>query len=112
MALEPKRVDFATTWSNLEKTVEGVVTLGKNFPRDVWYNGFSDVFSLFKDKPESEQESFAKKLYHETEKLLKEHVESLFIQVNGASEEQLLTVYYTLWQQFSQGIDCLDNLYS
>jgi cullin 2 len=63
-------------------------------------------------EPESEMPLIAGKLHQETKKLLKEHVESLYIQVNGTSQEQLLTVYYTLWQQYSQGIDYLDMLYS
>jgi hypothetical protein len=122
MSLKLKPVDFSTiwsnlektTWSNLEKTVERVITLEK-VPHIEWFNGFSDVFSLCKGKSESEQESeisFAKKLYQETENLLKKHVESLYMQVNGTSQEQLLTVYYTLWQQYSQGMDYLDKLYS
>jgi cullin 2 len=108
-------VDFDETWSVLKKTVKDVVTMG-NVPREVWYKGINEVLSLCMDKSESEPESemplIAGKLHQETKKLLKEHVESLYIQVNGTSQEQLLTVYYTLWQQYSQGIDYLDMLYS
>ncbi|EFX71319.1 hypothetical protein DAPPUDRAFT_255909 [Daphnia pulex] len=107
MSLKPKRVDFTTTWADLKETVKGVVTLG-NVPHTIWYNRFSDVYSLCVAYPEP----LAEKLYQETKKFLEEHVKSLFLQVNGTSEEQLLTVYYTLWQQYSQGMDYLHKLYS
>lgn len=107
MSLKPKRVDFVTTWADLKETVKGVVTLG-NVPHTVWHNRFSDVYSLCVAYPEP----LAEKLYQETKKFLEDHVKSLLIQVNGSSEEQLLTVYYSLWQQYSQGMDYLHRLYS
>nr|CAG4646060.1 EOG090X01NX [Macrothrix elegans] len=106
MSLKPKRVDFAATWAELKETVKGVVTLG-NIPQAVWYNRFSDVYSLCVAYPEP----LAEKLYQETKKFLEEHVKSLLAQVNSTNEEQLLTVYYNLWLQYSQGIDYLHKLY-
>lgn len=106
MSLKPKRVDFVATWADLKETVKGVVTLG-NIPRTVWNNRFSDVYSLCVAYPEP----LAEKLYQETKKFLEEHVKQLLSQVQASSEEQLLTVYYTLWLQYSQGIEYLHKLY-
>ena len=107
MSLKTKRVDFVTTWADLKETVIGFVTLG-NVPHSVWYNRFSDVYSLCVAYPEP----LAEKLYQETKRFLEEHVKFLLTQVNASSEEQLLTVYYNLWLQYSQGIDYLHKLYS
>ena len=93
MSLKPERVDFVTMWADLKYFVS--------------YR-FSDVYSLCV----AYSEPVAEKLYQETKKFLEEHVKSLLIQVNGSSEEQLLTVYYNLWQQYSQGMDYLHKLYS
>ena len=106
MSLKPKRVDFCSTWKDLKETVEGVVTLG-NIPRTVWNNRFSDVYSLCVAYPEP----LAEKLYAETKKFLEEHVKTLVVQLQKNSEEQLLTEYYKLWLQYSQGIDYLHKLY-
>ena len=106
MSLKPKRVDFVATWADLKETVKGVVTLGK-IPRTVWNNKFSDVYSLCVAYPEP----LAERLYQETKKFLEDHVKFLLVQVNSSSEEQLLTVYYKLWLEYSQGIDYLHKLY-
>ena len=45
MSLKPKRVDFTSTWAELQETVKGVITLG-NVPRQTWNDRFSDVYSL------------------------------------------------------------------
>lgn len=106
MSLKPRRVDFAATWGDLRETVKGVVTLD-NIPRAVWNNRFTDVYSLCVALPEP----FAEKLYQETKKFLEDHVKQLHCQVKGSKEEQLLTTYYTLWLQYSQGIEYLHKLY-
>lgn len=106
MSLKPRQVDFGATWADLKETVKGVITLG-NIPRTVWNDRFSDVYSLCVAFPEP----LADKLYQETKKFLEEHVKQLHTQVNASNEEQLLTVYYRLWRQYSQGIDYLHKLY-
>ena len=63
MSLKPKRVDFTSTWGELQETVKGVITLG-NVPRQTWNDRFSDVYSLCVAYPEP----LADKLYSETKK--------------------------------------------
>ena len=69
MSLKPKRVDFTSTWGELQETVKGVITLG-NVPRQTWNDRFSDVYSLCVAYPEP----LADKLYSETKKFLETHV--------------------------------------
>ena len=69
MSLKPKRVDFTSTWNDLQETVKGVITLG-NVPRGTWNDRFSDVYSLCVAYPEP----LADKLYAETKKFLENHV--------------------------------------
>ena len=69
MSLKPKRVDFHSTWGELQETVKGVITLG-NVPRQTWNDRFSDVYSLCVAYPEP----LADKLYLETKKFLENHV--------------------------------------
>ena len=69
MSLKPKRVDFNTTWADLQETVKGVITLG-NVARGTWNDRFSDVYSLCVAYPEP----LADKLYAETKKFLENHV--------------------------------------
>ena len=69
MSLKPKRVDFSSTWGELQETVKGVITLG-NVPRQTWNDRFSDVYSLCVAYPEP----LADKLYTETKKFLETHV--------------------------------------
>ena len=69
MSLKPKRVDFTTTWADLQETVKGVITLG-NVARGTWNDRFSDVYSLCVAYPEP----LADRLYAETKKFLENHV--------------------------------------
>ena len=69
MSLKPKRVDFTSTWAELQETVKGVITLG-NVPRQTWNDRFSDVYSLCVAYPEP----LADKLYTETKRFLENHV--------------------------------------
>ena len=73
MSLKPKRVDFTSTWAELQETVKGVITLG-NVPRQTWNDRFSDVYSLCVAYPEP----LADKLYSETKKFLENHVSQVF----------------------------------
>lgn len=43
MSLKPKKVNFTQTWSVLQETVEGVITLG-DVPRATWNDRFRQVF--------------------------------------------------------------------
>jgi hypothetical protein len=47
-----------------------------------------------------------------TRAFLENHVKSLLIQVNEKREEETLTEYYMLWQQYTQRITRLDKLYT
>ena len=69
MSLKPKRVDFTSTWADLQETVKGVITLG-NVARGTWNDRFSDVYSLCVAYPEP----LADRLYAETKKFLENHV--------------------------------------
>ena len=123
MSLKPKRVDFTSTWAELQETVKGVITLG-NVPRQTWNDRFSDVYSLCVAYPEP----LADKLYLETKKFLENHVSQVGLQtsprlsisniacqelakVRKAGEKNLLSSYHDSWKQFSRGIDYLHKLY-
>jgi len=106
MSLKPKRVDFATTWNDLQETVKGVITLG-NVPRGTWNDRFSDVYSLCVAYPEP----LADKLYGETKKFLENHVSAQLDKVKKAGEQNLLSSYHDSWKEFSRGIDYLHKLY-
>ena len=82
MSLKPKRVDFTSTWAELQETVKGVITLG-NVPRQTWNDRFSDVYSLCVAYPEP----LADKLYTETKRFLENHVSQVGDgQCSGESE--------------------------
>ena len=87
MSLKPKRVDFTSTWAELQETVKGVITLG-NVPRQTWNDRFSDVYSLCVAYPEP----LADKLYLETKKFLENHVS----QVSLNNSLQTLIFYVKL----------------
>jgi len=106
MSLKPKRVDFTQTWSELQETVKGVITLG-NVPRGTWNDRFSDVYSLCVAYPEP----LADRLYIETKKFLESHVSQELDKVKKAGEKNLLSSYHDSWKQFSRGIDYLHKLY-
>ena len=122
MSLKPKRVDFTSTWGELQETVKGVITLG-NVPRQTWNDRFSDVYSLCVAYPEP----LADKLYSETKKFLETHVNQVGFarnfsnlrysnfqelgKVRKAGEKNLLSSYHDSWKQFSRGIDYLHKLY-
>lgn len=106
MSLKPKRVDFTTTWNDLQETVKGVITLG-NVPRGTWNDRFSDVYSLCVAYPEP----LADKLYGETKKFLENHVSAQLDKVKKAGEQNLLRSYHDSWKEFSRGIDYLHKLY-
>lgn len=47
MSLKPKRVNFTATWSLLQETLKGVITLG-DVPRSIWNDSFRFVvFSIY-----------------------------------------------------------------
>ncbi|XP_014262650.1 cullin-2 [Cimex lectularius] len=106
MSLKPKRVDFQETWTILQETVKGVITLG-NVPHSTWSDRFSDVYSLCVAYPEP----LADRLYQETRQFLDNHVKSLLQQVTGAGEQNLLRNYQKAWNEYYQGINYLHRLY-
>lgn len=106
MSLKPKRVDFTSTWAQLQETIKAVVTLG-TVQRHTWNERFSDVYSLCVAYPEP----LADKLYAETMKFLENHVNQELQKVKKGGEKNLLTSYYESWKQFSRGIDYLHKLY-
>ena len=84
MSLKPKRVDFTSTWGELQETVKGVITLG-NVPRQTWNDRFSDVYSLCVAYPEP----LADKLYSETKKFLETHVSQVRVGSIKANSYQI-----------------------
>ena len=106
MSLKPKRVDFTATWADLKETLKAVVMLGPT-PRAVWNDRFTDIYTLCVAYPDP----LAEKLYQETKQFLEDHVQFLLVQVKECNEEQLLTTYYSLWLQYSQGVNYLNMLY-
>eukprot|EP00088_Acartia_fossae_P025136 TRINITY_DN259_c0_g1_i1.p1 TRINITY_DN259_c0_g1~~TRINITY_DN259_c0_g1_i1.p1 ORF type:complete len:742 (+),score=174.52 TRINITY_DN259_c0_g1_i1:927-3152(+) len=106
MSLKPKRVDFMSTWAQLQETIKGVITLG-TVQRNTWNERFSDVYSLCVAYPEP----LADKLYQETMKFLENHVNQELVKVKKGGQKNLLTSYYDSWKQFSRGIDYLHKLY-
>jgi len=106
MSLKPKRVDFSSTWTELQETVKGVITLG-SVARSTWNDRFSDVYSLCVAYPEP----LADKLYSETKKFLENHVSQELAKVRKGGDKNLLSSYHDSWKQFSRGIDYLHKLY-
>ena len=89
MSLKPKRVDFPSTWAELQETVKGVITLG-NVPRGTWNDRFSDVYSLCVAYPEP----LADKLYAETKKFLENHVTQELAKVSTRRAESIFLVFW------------------
>ncbi|XP_014214129.1 cullin-2 [Copidosoma floridanum] len=106
MSLKPKVVDFHQTWNVLQETVKGVITLA-NVPRAIWNDRFSDVYSLCVAYPEP----LADRLYNETARFLDNHVTQLLAKVKLQGENGLLQAYYQAWEEYSQGISYLHQLY-
>ena len=90
MSLKPKRVDFTSTWGELQETVKGVITLG-NVPRQTWNDRFSDVYSLCVAYPEP----LADKLYSETKKFLETHVNQVGWAGNFSYGEQFTLLNFS-----------------
>ena len=91
MSLKPKRVDFPSTWAELQETVTGVITLG-NVPRGTWNDRFSDVYSLCVAYPEP----LADKLYAETKKFLENHVTQELAKVSTRRAESIFLVFWKI----------------
>ena len=96
MSLKPKRVDFTSTWAELQETVKGVITLG-NVPRQTWNDKFSDVYSLCVAYPEP----LADKLYSETKKFLENHVSQVGPDISSPMESPL-----KLYLNFRNSLKC------
>ncbi|KAF4533341.1 hypothetical protein B566_EDAN002738 [Ephemera danica] len=106
MSLKPRRVNFQDTWTILQPTVHGVVTLG-NVPRNVWNDCFGDIYALCVAHPDP----LADRLYQETKKFLDDHVKSLLEKVQSTSGSNLLKCYYDAWNIYSEGVKYLHRLY-
>ncbi|XP_046654178.1 uncharacterized protein LOC124344619 [Daphnia pulicaria] len=104
--MAPESEYFEKTWSNLEKIVKGIVTLGNVSPT-AWESGCSHVKFLCKANP-----TLAWQYYDKTKMCLENQVKSLLIQVNEKRKEETLTEYYKLLQQYTQRITRLDKLYT
>ena len=98
MSLKPKRVDFTSTWAELQETVKGVITLG-NVPRGTWNDRFSDVYSLCVAYPEP----LADKLYAETKKFLENHVTQELAKVKMVIVSSAVYLYC----RYLQNGDCM-----
>ncbi|KAK4877974.1 hypothetical protein RN001_010480 [Aquatica leii] len=106
MSLKPRTVDFNATWSLLQETIHGVITLA-HVPRPVWNDRFSDVYSLCVAHPEP----MADRLYAETKLYLTNHVSKLLNEVLEGGESQLVKNYFKYWNDYSMGAGYLHNLY-
>ncbi|KAL0279377.1 UNVERIFIED_CONTAM: hypothetical protein PYX00_000956 [Menopon gallinae] len=109
MSLKPKKVNFTATWSLLQETLKGVITLG-DVPRSIWNDSFTDVYSLCVARPEP----LADRLYQETKKFLDDHVKQLYEKVRTQGSQEnigLLKAYLNAWLEYSQGIIYLHKLY-
>ncbi|XP_025833506.1 cullin-2 [Agrilus planipennis] len=106
MSLKPRKVDFNATWSSLQDTVRGVITLD-HVPRTVWNDRFSDVYSLCVAHPEP----LADRLYAETKQYLIDHVAKLLNKIQEGGESQLIRNYFYYWSQYSEGAGYLHKLY-
>ncbi|KAF2900626.1 hypothetical protein ILUMI_05565 [Ignelater luminosus] len=106
MSLKPRAVDFNATWSLLQETIHGVITLA-HVPRPVWNDRFSDVYSLCVAHPEP----MADRLYAETKQYLIDHVAKLLNEVQEGGEGQLIKNYFKYWTDYSVGARYLHSLY-
>ena len=107
MSLKRKRDDYDATWAQLMGIVKRVVTSTHDIPKTTWNNILNDAHTLCVAYPEP----IAEQIYEETKKFLEDHVKVLLTRVNSTKEEQLLTVYYQQWQEYSQGIGNLQKLF-
>ncbi|EFX65408.1 hypothetical protein DAPPUDRAFT_303634 [Daphnia pulex] len=108
MSLEPRANDFGSTWANLREVLKSVVTL-ETISKSSWENAFSNVYFLCV-ATEKRAETY-EQLYQETQEFLEEHVKSLLTRVNQKSQETRLSEYYTIWLQYSKGMEDVNNLY-
>ncbi|XP_046639767.1 cullin-2-like [Daphnia pulicaria] len=108
MSIEPRANDFGSTWANFKEVLKCVVTL-ENISKSTWENAFSNVYFLCVATEQTAKTY--KQLYQETQEFLEKHVKSLLTRVNEKSQEKRLTEYYTLWQQYSKGMEDVNNLY-
>ncbi|KAL1465546.1 hypothetical protein WDU94_005103 [Cyamophila willieti] len=106
MSLKPKQVDFNKTWGSLQETIKGVITLG-NVRRATWNDRFSDIYSLCVAYPEP----LADRLYQETKLFLDQHVTDLLGKVQESGDRNLVNSYYDAWNEYSQGINYMHQLY-
>ncbi|XP_054245900.1 cullin-2 isoform X2 [Indicator indicator] len=106
MSLKPRVVDFDETWNKLLTTIKAVVMLDY-VERATWNDRFSDIYALCVAYPEP----LGERLYTETKIFLENHVRHLHKRVLEA-EEQVLVMYHRYWQEYSQGADYMDCLYS
>ncbi|XP_065171049.1 cullin-2 [Atheta coriaria] len=106
MSLKPRTVDFNAIWTNLQETVQGVLTLGK-VSRYTWNDRFSDVYSLCVAVPDP----MADRLYAETKQYLIDHVAQLLEKVQEGGDGNLIVNYYKYWSTYSEGLKYLHLLY-
>lgn len=107
--LEPQLMDFASTWEELKEVVKSLYSPERDcVAKSTWNKSITKIYLLCVAKPQS----FAKQLYEETKKFLEEHVMSLLMQLNSCGEEQLLTMYDSLWETHTRGMQNLQLLYS
>jgi len=70
---------------------------------------YSDVYALCVAHPEP----FTNELYRETKSFLTIHVQKLRVDIEQyENNSSLLKVYHEVWNQYSQGISYLNQLYS
>ncbi|KAK5638922.1 hypothetical protein RI129_013217 [Pyrocoelia pectoralis] len=106
MSLKPRSVDFNATWTLLQETIHGVITLA-HVPRPVWNDRFSDVYSLCVAHPEP----MADRLYAETKLYLTNHVSKLLNEVLDGGDSHLVKNYFKYWTDYSIGARYLHSLY-
>ncbi|CAG0891452.1 unnamed protein product [Cyprideis torosa] len=107
MSLRPRRVDFQAVWDELKETVDGVITLS-DVPKKIWSDRFTDVYTLCVATPEP----MGERLYEETRRFLRSHVEQLYSSISQFPKDELLTAYYNHWTRYSMGAMYLNSLYS
>lgn len=105
MSLKPRVVDFNETWNKLLTTIKAVVMLD-HVERATWSDRFSDIYALCVAYPEP----LGERLYKETKIFLENHVQQLYKKVLE-SEEKVLSMYHSYWEDYSKGAEYMDNLY-
>lgn len=107
MSLKPQVLEFEDRWYDVKKVVLDILA-GNSVDKKVWTSSFSDVYALCT----AVTSSHAPRLYIETKKLFKDHVESVLKNLKNAENEEILKGYCAYWEIYEHACNVANNLFS